>query len=284
MGRYMCEHLMNAGYKQMTVFNRTPSKAEPLVKLGAKLASSPKEVAQNSDIVFTILGYPADVEQVYGGPEGLLDNLKSGSIVVDMTTSKPSLAQNIAKEAQERGIFALDAPVSGGDVGARNATLSVMCGGSADALETVRPLLDCMAKNITYLGPAGAGQHCKMTNQILISTMMIGVVEGLLYGYKAGLDLETVIKAVGSGAAGSWSINNYGPRILKRDFTPGFYVEHFVKDLEIALDESRRMGLCMPGLALAHQLYVSLKAQGHGKLGTQSLLLALESLSNVRLE
>lgn len=274
MGRFMCEHMIKAGYKNMTVFNRTASKAEPLVQLGAHLATTPKQVAQQSDIVFTILGYPSDVEQVYFGDGGLLNNLKPGSIVVDMTTSRPSLAERIYSQAREKNIASLDAPVSGGDVGARMATLSIMLGGDGETVDLVRPLLECLGKNITHMGPAGSGQHTKMVNQILISTTMIGVVEGLIYGYRSGLDLETVIKAVGSGAAGSWSINNYGPRMLKRDFMPGFYVDHFVKDLEIALDESRRLELCLPGLALAHQLYVALKAQGHGQLGTQSLLLA----------
>ena len=201
--------------------------------------------------------------------------------------------------AAGRGVFAVDAPVSGGDVGAKNATLSFMIGGDQQAVTALQPMLEAMGKNITRLGGPGSGQHTKMVNQVLIATTMIGVVEGLMYGYKAGLDLETVIKAVGAGAAGSWSINNYGPRMLKRDFAPGFFVEHFLKDLEIALEEARRMDLALPGtplyliqnanhtdmasgLALAHQLYVALKAQGHGRLGTHALQLAFERMNNVQ--
>lgn len=226
-----------------------------------------QEVAQNSDVVFTIVGFPSDVEAVLLGQDGVVSHIQPGSIIVDMTTSQPSLAQRIAQEASKKGVHAIDAPVSGGDVGAKNATLSVMVpysskpvmfhpflnlyalqvGGDKNAVDRVNPLFQAMGKNINYLGGAGLGQHTKMVNQILISTMMIGVVEGLLYGYKAGLNLEQVIAAVGSGAAGSWSINNYGPRMIKRNFDPGFFVEHFVKDLEIALDEARRMQLCLPG-------------------------------------
>ena len=267
----------------MTVYTRTPSKAEELVALGAKFVSSPKEVAENSDIVFTIVGYPTDVESVYFGPKGLISNMKAGGVLVDMTTSQPSLARKISDAAHEHGLHALDAPVSGGDTGAKNGTLSIMVGGMQEALAIAKPFLECMGKNITYLGEAGSGQHTKMVNQILISTTMIGVVEGLLYGYKAGLDLETVIAAVGAGAAGSWSINNYGPRMLKRDFHPGFFVDHFVKDLEIALEESRQMNLSLPGLALAHQFYVACKAQGHGLLGTQSLQLVFEQMNNIEI-
>lgn len=269
MGRWMCEHLMvRGGFKQMTVYNRTAAKADPLLKLGARLANTPAEVAENADVVFTIVGYPKDVRQVILNEEsGVLRSLKPGSILVDMTTSQPSLAQvefaflftdkkndfwfgvkEIAEIASKQQVFAIDAPVSGGDVGARNATLSFMIGGDSKAVDKLKPMLEAMGKNITHLGGPGSGQHTKMVNQILIATMMIGVVEGLLYGYKAGLNLETVIKAVGSGAAGSWSINNYGPRMIQRNFDPGFFVEHFIKDLEIALDECRRMNLSLPGM------------------------------------
>jgi len=200
---------------------------------------------------------------------------------VDMTTSEPSLAREIYEAAKKKGVFALDAPVSGGDVGAKNAALSIMVGGDADVVDAVRPLLECMGKTIIHQGPAGAGQHTKMVNQVLIATNMIGVCEALLYGYKAGLDLDTVLESVAPGAAGSWSLSNYAPRMLAGDFEPGFVVEHFVKDMGIALAEARRLKLSLPGLALAEQLYVALTAQGNGRRGTQSLILALAALSNV---
>ena len=188
-----------------------------------------------------------------------------------MTTSEPTLAQEIRAAALERGVESIDAPVSGGDVGARNATLSIMVGGDAAAVERVRPLFEIMGKTIVHQGDAGAGQHTKMVNQILIATGMIGVCEALLYAYRAGLDLETVLAAVSGGAAGSWSLTNYAPRMLKGDFEPGFFVEHFIKDMEIALAEARRMNLALPGLALAHELYLALRAQGGGRKGTQAL-------------
>ncbi|KJE93326.1 3-hydroxyisobutyrate dehydrogenase [Capsaspora owczarzaki ATCC 30864] len=284
MGRWMCEHVMKAGFTNMTVHNRTEAKTEPLRALGARVVATPREVAENSDVVFTIVGYPKDVRETYLGADGVLAGLKANGVCVDMTTSQPSLAEEIAKAAKAKGIYAVDAPVSGGDVGAKNATLSIMIGGEEAAVEALRPLFSAMGKNINRLGGPGAGQHTKMVNQVLISTTMIGVVEGLLYGYKAGLDLVDVIKAVGAGAAGSWSINNYGPRMIKRNFDPGFFVNHFVKDLEIALDESRRMNLSLPGLALAHQFYVALKAQGHGQLGTHSLLLAFEQMNHTKID
>jgi len=285
MGKSMCGHLIKAGY-HATVYNRTVEKTKPLVELGATVGSSPYEVAQQSSVVFTILGYPHDVREVILGKEGqpgVLDGLKPGSILVDMTTSEPNLAKEIAEAAAKRSIFALDAPVSGGDIGAREARLSIMVGGDAAALKAIDPLLRLMGQNIRHMGGAGAGQHTKMFNQILISTTMIGVVEGLLYAYKAGLDLDEAIKAVGSGAAGSWSINNLGPRIVQRNFDPGFFVEHFIKDMKIALSESKRMGLTLPGLELALRLYQELEAQGHGRKGTQGLMLAFEKMNNVEI-
>lgn len=280
MGRAMCEHLLKAGHK-VTVFNRTPSKYQSLLELGAVPAASPKEVAENSDIVFSIVGYPADVREVMLGEEGVIHNIRKGAIVVDMTTSEPSLATFIAQSAIEKDVYFLDAPVSGGDIGARNATLSIMVGGDIDAFNTVTPYFNILGKNIRRMGNAGAGQHTKMVNQILISTTMIGVVEGLLYAYKAGLDLNEAIAAVQTGAAGSWSISNYGPRINARNFDPGFFVDHFIKDLGIALQEAERMNLSLPGLVLSHKLYVALKAQGHGQLGTHSLMLAFEKMNNI---
>lgn len=279
MGRYMCEHVMKAGYAA-TVYNRTRSKTEPLERLGARVANTPREVAEQSDVVFTMVGFPSDVRAVILGEDGVLSGCKEGSIIVDMTTSEPSLAVEISRETERKGAHAMDAPVSGGDVGAKEARLSIMAGGTPETFDAVMPLFRAMGKNIMLMGGAGSGQHTKMVNQILIATNMIGMVEGLLYGYKAGLDLESVITAVGGGAAGSWSINNLGPRIVKRNFDPGFFVEHFVKDMGIALAEAKRMNLSLPGLALAHQLYIALQAQGHGRKGTHALQLALERMNN----
>ena len=280
MGRSMCGHLIDRGFA-MTVTSRTKAKAESLLAKSAKWADSPKAVAEQSDVVFSIVGFPADVREVMLGQHGALAGCKSGAVLVDMTTSDPSLAAEIAKAAGAKGVHAVDAPVSGGDVGAREARLSIMIGGEKDVVESLRPCWEAMGKTIVYQGPPGAGQHTKMVNQILIATGMIGVCEALLYGYKAGLDLETVMQSVSSGAAGSWSLSNYGPRMMANNFDPGFFVEHFIKDMGIALEESKRMGLSMPGLALAHQLYIALKAQGHGRDGTHSLMLALASLSNI---
>jgi 3-hydroxyisobutyrate dehydrogenase len=277
----MCQHLLSKGYAG-TVYNRTREKAQPLLEAGAQWGDTPRAVAERSDVVFAIVGFPRDVREVFLGPEGALAGSKAGTVLVDMTTSDPSLAREIYEAARARGVAAVDAPVSGGDVGARNATLSIMVGGDTEAVEAVRPLLECLGKTIVHQGPAGAGQHTKMVNQILIASGMVGVCEALLYGYKAGLDLKTVLQSVGGGAAASWSLNNLGPRIIDRDFEPGFFVEHFIKDMGIALAEAERMNLCLPGLALAKQLYEAVRAQGYGRKGTQALMLALESLSNVK--
>jgi 3-hydroxyisobutyrate dehydrogenase len=239
-------------------------------------------VAEKSDVVFAIVGFPKDVREVFLGEQGALAGSKAGTVLVDMTTSEPTLAKEIYEAAKAKGVSALDAPVSGGDVGAKNAALSIMIGGEADAIDAIRPLLDCMGKTIVHQGPAGAGQHTKMVNQILISGTMIGVCEALLYGHKAGLDMETVLKSVSSGAAGSKALEVLAPRMLRRDFEPGFYVEHFIKDMGIALDEAQRMNLCLPGLALVKQLYLAVQAQGYGRKGTQALLLALETMSGTK--
>jgi 3-hydroxyisobutyrate dehydrogenase len=281
MGQSMCRHLMAKGYAG-TVFNRTRAKAQSLVDAGATYADSPKAVAERSDVVFAIVGFPKDVREVFLGADGAVVGSRPGMILVDMTTSEPSLARDIESAAKLKGAFSLDAPVSGGDVGAKNAALSIMVGGDPSALEAVRPLLDCMGKMIVYQGPAGAGQHTKMVNQILIASGMIGVCEALLYGYKAGLDLKTVLQSVGGGAAGSWSLNNLGPRILDRNFEPGFFVEHFIKDMGIALREAQQMNLALPGLALANQLYLAVQAQGFGRKGTHALMLALEQISGIK--
>ena len=258
------------------------SKTEELVSKGAKAVSTPAEVGLHSDVVFTMVGYPSDVRDVILGKEGVLSTLKPGSIIIDMTTSEPSLAVEISNAASAKNIFTLDAPVSGGDIGAREARLSIMVGGDEKIYQAVMPLFNIMGKNIRLLGGPGSGQHTKMVNQILIASNMIGVCEGLLYAYKAGLNPEDVIAAVGAGAAGSWSINNLGPRIVKGDFAPGFYVEHFLKDLGIALSEAKRMKLSLPGLSLAHSLYLAVEAQGGAKRGTQALFLALQNLSAMK--
>ncbi|CAN5373959.1 NAD(P)-dependent oxidoreductase [soil metagenome] len=280
MGRWMCQHIMSKGYSAV-VYNRSKEKAQPLLEAGATWADSPKALASQCDVVFAIVGFPKDVRDVFLGTEGALAGAKSGTVFVDMTTSEPSLAQEIYQAAKAKGVASLDAPVSGGDVGAKNAALSSMIGGDAETIEAVRPLLECMGKTLVHQGPTGAGQHTKMVNQILIATNMVGVCEALLYGFKAGLDLKTVLQSVGGGAAASWSLNNLGPRIIDRNFEPGFLVEHFIKDMGIALDEAKRLGLVLPGLALANQLYLAVQAQGYGKKGTHALMLALQQLANV---
>ncbi|MHC4127073.1 MAG: NAD(P)-dependent oxidoreductase [Planctomycetota bacterium] len=280
MGAPMAGHLLEAGHS-LTVNSRTKSKAQPLLDRGARWAETPAACADGADVAFSMVGFPEDVEAVHLGPAGTLAAPTRPPFIVDMSTSRPSLARRIGEVAAAVGVAGLDAPVSGGDVGARQGTLSIMVGGDRSAFEAVRPLLEIMGRNVVYQGGPGAGQHTKMVNQILIATNMIGVCEGLLYASGAGLDPLTVIESVGSGAAGSWSINNLGPRMIRRDFDPGFYVEHFIKDLAIALDESARMGLAVPGLALARQLYEAVKALDGGRggqLGTQALLLALERL------
>lgn len=280
MGRWMCQHAISKGYSA-TVYNRTAAKAQPLVELGAKLARTPKQVAEQSDIIFGIVGYPKDVREVFLGSDGVLSGSKPGNIMVDMTTSDPSLAREMAEAAAVQGVGCLDAPVSGGDVGAKEARLSIMVGGDAKVFDAVKPLFETMGKTIVLQGPAGSGQHTKMVNQILIANNMVGVSEALLYAYQAGLDPTTVLTSVGSGAAASAALNVLWPRMIKRDFEPGFYVEHFIKDMGIALAESERMKLCLPGLALAKQLYQAVMAQGYGRKGTQSLLLALEHMAGV---
>ncbi|MFN7804840.1 MAG: NAD(P)-dependent oxidoreductase [Planctomycetaceae bacterium] len=280
MGSSMVGHLMTAGFAA-TVYNRNRSKAEAVVGRGARWADSPAEVARNSDVIFTIVGFPRDVREVMLGGQGALAGAAPGSVLVDMTTSEPSLAVEIYDAAKAKGVHSVDAPVSGGDIGAREARLSIMLGGDKAVVEALNPLWNAMGKTIVHQGGPGAGQHTKMVNQILIASGMIGVCEALLYGYKAGLDLPTVLQSVGSGAAGSWSLSNLGPRIMNNNFDPGFFVEHFIKDMGIALEESRRMGLCLPGLALANQLYLAVQAQGMGRNGTHALHLALAKLAGV---
>jgi 3-hydroxyisobutyrate dehydrogenase len=278
MGRSMCGHLIDAGYP-VTIFTRTPARAAELLERGARWADSPRAVASAADVVVTMVGFPEDVREVYFGANGVLGALRAGALAIDMTTTRPSLAVEIARAAQERGAEALDAPVSGGDVGARSASLSIMIGGSEKALERARPLLERLGKQLVHQGPAGAGQHTKMCNQIAIAGTMVGVCESLLYARRAGLDPITVLQSIGAGAARCWTLEQLAPRIVREDFAPGFLVDHFVKDMGIALAEAARMRLSVPGLALVHQLYVALQAQGGGSRGTHALMLALERLS-----
>ncbi len=280
MGRSMAGHLLRGGH-EVAVFNRTRARAESLIQAGATWRASPADAARNAEVVFTMVGFPPDVEAVYFGLDGLLAEAAPGRVLVDMTTTRPALAHRIAETAARSGMAALDAPVSGGDVGAREATLAIMAGGDPEAYAKVLPLFRLLGKNIALMGGPGAGQHTKMSNQILIAGTMIGVCECLLYAVKQGLDPAALIDIIGQGAAASWSINNLGRRIVKGDFEPGFYVEHFIKDLGIALEEAAAARLPLPGLALAHQLYVGLQAQGHGRKGTQALYLALKTLAGM---
>lgn len=278
MGASMAGHLQAAGH-ELAVFNRTRAKADALITGGAAWCDTPAAVAANSEIVFSIVGFPRDVESTYLGDDGVLAADGPCRIIVDMTTSQPSLAVKIGKAAAAKNIGCLDAPVSGGDIGAKNAALAIMVGGEQAVFDEIQPLFELMGKNIVLMGGCGAGQHTKMCNQILISGTMIGVCESLMYGSAVGLDQQAVIDVIGSGAASSWAINNLGPRIVQNDYDPGFYVEHFIKDMGIALEEAAALDLALPGLAMVHQLYTAVKAQGHGRDGTQALILALKALN-----
>ncbi len=281
MGKSMAGHVQASGHK-LWVHNRTKAKAEELLKKGATWCESPLDVASKSEILFSIVGLPSDVEETYLGKNGVLSGKGSCRIIVDMTTSRPSLAQIIGREAAKKGIESLDAPVSGGDIGARDATLAIMVGGKKEVFEEVLPVFQLMGKNIAFMGDAGAGQHTKMSNQILVAGTMIGVCESLLYAVKLGLDQQAVIDIISKGAAGSWSISNLGPRLVRGDFKTGFLVRHFIKDMGIALQEAAAVGLSLPGLALVHQLYVAVMAQGHDDCTTQALYLALKSLNGMK--
>lgn len=281
MGRSMCGHLLKAGH-QVSVFTRTREKASQLISDGASWCHSPKDVARKSNVVFTMVGFPSDVEEVYLGADGILTGVAPGSVLCDMTTSEPSLAQRIHEEAKRRSVAALDAPVSGGDVGAREARLAIMVGGDRETFERVLPLLKRMGETIVLMGGPGSGQHTKMANQIVIAGNMIGMVEALLYARKAGLGVEEMIDIVGKGAAASWSLNNLGRRIAKGDFNPGFFIKHFVKDMGIALQEARRMNLALPGLALVNQFYITAQATGLENLGTQGLYKVLATMNGIQ--
>ncbi|WP_159887595.1 NAD(P)-dependent oxidoreductase [Paenibacillus puerhi] len=270
MGKSMAGHLLKAGYK-LHVYTRTQEKAEELVAEGAVWQDTPAGLAAASDVIITMVGYPKDVEQIYLGEQGLIAQAKPGAYLIDMTTSSPLLARRIYEAAAARGLHALDAPVSGGDVGAREGRLSIMAGGDEEAFEAVRPLLELMGTNIVLQGKAGSGQHTKMCNQIAIASNMMGVCEALAYAKASGLDPQTVLKSIETGAAGSWSLSNLAPRIIDGNFEPGFYVKHFIKDMGIALEAAKDMGLDLPGLALAESLYQRLADMGYAEKGTQAL-------------
>ena len=270
MGRSMAGHLLDAGYS-VHVYNRTRAKAQDLVDRGAQWQSSPGKVAAAADVIITIVGFPVDVESVYLGEDGVLAQARSGSLAIDMTTSCPNLASRIAQEAAAKGIEVLDAPVSGGDIGAREARLSIMVGGSVSGFERALPLFEIMGKNIVHQGPAGSGQHTKMCNQIAIASGMMAISEAIAYAKKSGLQPETVLKSIESGAAGSWSLTNLAPRVLKGDYAPGFFVKHFIKDMKIAIESAQAMGLDLPGLQLAKKLYDQLASKGCEDDGTQAL-------------
>jgi 3-hydroxyisobutyrate dehydrogenase len=280
MGASMCRRLIEAGYSA-TVHNRTRAKADPLLERGAVWANSPREVAAAADVVFTMVGHPADVREVILGGHGALAGCRRGAVLVDMTSSQPSLAEEIARTAAERGVASVDAPVSGGDVGARGGTLSIMIGGDQQTVADLEPCWRAMGSKWIRHGGPGAGQHAKLVNQTLVGAGMLGICEALLYAHRAGLDLDKALESVASGAAGSWALSNLGPRIIRGDFAPGFFVEHFLKDLAILLEEARRMNLSLPGAALAQQLYTAVAAQGHARSGTQALMLTLARLSDV---
>lgn len=270
MGSSIVKHLLKADYS-VTLYTRTKQKADPLLEQGAKWAPTVQEAVEGADIIFTMVGLPSDVEEIYFKEDGILANGVAQQIVVDMTTSSPALAIKIEEAARAKGMSSLDAPVSGGDVGAQNGTLSIMCGGSEEVFEQVKPILSLFGSQIVLQGPSGSGQHTKMSNQLAIATNMIGVCEALVYAEKAGLNPERVLQSISPGAAGSWSLSNLGPRMLAGDFAPGFYTKHFLKDLRIALDEANSMGLELPGLQLASGFYEDLVAKGYGDKGTQVL-------------
>lgn len=271
MGNSLVKHLLDHEH-EVSIYTRTAKKAENLVEAGAVLLASPQEVAEKSEVVFTMVGYPSDVEQVYFGEKGLLKNAEKGTVLVDMTTSQPQLAQRIFEAAAENGLHALDAPVSGGDIGAKNGVLSIMVGGEKDVFKQISPILNLFGENIVFQGPAGSGQHTKMCNQITIASNMIGVCESLVYAKKAGLDPERVLRSISSGAAGSWSLSNLAPKMINEDFRPGFYIKHFIKDMKIAAEEAENWGLQLPGLRLSLKMYEELAAKGYEDNGTQSLI------------
>lgn len=275
MGSSMALNIYKGGY-EVHLYSRTKAKAEPLLEQGMIWHDTPAELASVCDVIISIVGFPQDVEELYLGSGKIIETAKPGSYLIDMTTSSPALAKTIYDAAKARGIHALDAPVSGGDVGARNGTLSIMAGGDEEAFTAVKPVLEKMGSNVLLQGGPGAGQHTKMVNQIAIASNMIGVCEALVYAKHAGLDLERVLSSIATGAAGSWSLSNLAPRIIAGNFDPGFYVKHFIKDMSIALEAAEDMGIDLPGLQLAKQLYEKIAAAGLADLGTQALYRAWE--------
>ena len=270
MGKSMASHLVQAGYRVL-VHSRTKAKTEPLIQQGAVWKDTVGDLAAEANVIITMVGYPKDVEEIYLGENGIIHRAKPGSYLIDMTTSSPVLAQKIYEEAKKKGLHALDAPVSGGDIGAREARLAIMVGGDEEDFNAVLPILSLMGKNIIRQGKAGAGQHTKMCNQIAIASNMMGVMEAIVYAEKAGLDPANVLKSIETGAAGSWSLSNLAPRVIRGDFAPGFYIKHFIKDMNIALQAAKEMGITTPGLELAKSLYEELEKRGEGDSGTQAL-------------
>jgi 3-hydroxyisobutyrate dehydrogenase len=278
MGVSMAGHLLKAGHR-VHVYTRSKGKADGLIASGADWEESPAVLAPKCSVVFTMVGYPSDVEEVYFGPSGLIENAKPGTKLVDCTTSRPDLAKRIAQAAKAKGLAALDAPVSGGDVGAKNGTLTIMAGGESHDFEAVKPLLECLGTTVILQGGPGSGQHTKMANQIVIAGNLAGAVEAVTYAKSAGLDPRTVLASIGSGSAGSWQLNSMVPRMLDGNFEPGFYVKHFLKDLRIALDSARAMKLDLPLLELAESLFTTMQDEGYGEKGTQALYLLYERRS-----
>lgn len=270
MGKSMALHILKKGYP-VSVYTRTKEKAEPLLEQGATWAASPKELAQKADVIISIVGYPHDVEEIYLGEEGVITHGREGMYIIDMTTSKPSLAKKLYVEAKKKGMKSLDAPVSGGDIGAQSAKLAIMVGGDESDFIDLKPILEVMGTNIIYQGPAGAGQHTKMCNQIVIASNMIGVCEALVYAERAGLQPQKVLDSISTGAAASWSLSNLAPRILSEDYSPGFFVKHFIKDMQIALEEAEAMGMETPGLSLSKKMYEEISKKGESDSGTQAL-------------
>jgi 3-hydroxyisobutyrate dehydrogenase len=272
MGTGIINNLLKHG-NDVTVYNRTKAHAQAVLDQGAKWAATPAAATTGNEIVFTMVGFPRDVEEVYYGQDGVLTAAQDGQYLVDMTTSRPSLAQRIAIDGEKKGAHVIDAPVSGGDVGAKNGTLTVMLGGQRTDVDAIAPVLDQFSASRHYFGPAGSGQHAKAANQIMIAGTMTGMTEMLVYAKQAGLNLNEVIKTVGGGAAANWSLSNYGPRVLKGDYTPGFFAKHFLKDLRIALEEADKMNLDLPATKEAKRLYEELVDEdGLGSDGTQALI------------
>ena len=270
MGQGMVANLLKAGH-EVTVYTRTKAKADGLLVLGAKWASSPAESARGTDIAISMVGYPNDVEEVWRGPQGFMSSAKPGCVLIDMTTSSPALARSLAAEAAAKGFGPLDAPVSGGDRGAREGTLTIMAGGAQQDFDFAQPVFAAMGKTIVLQGAPGTGQLCKLANQIGIASGMIAMAEALAFARATGLNLETTLRSISGGGASSWALLNLAPRVLKGDFAPGFYVKHFVKDIGLALDVCREQKVSLPGLELAAKLYTEVVAAGEGDAGTQAL-------------